>query len=204
MIDIGEHVKNHNTGNLGIFSVEMFGEMKRAAVKKVLAQSCIGLFALGIICFFLMALVHLWWEVRIPVGYAMLKMSSDKDVARHVSFVLSEQEGAGREISDKIKLINILSLDAEEGSKLSYDRTVLVKYAGRDMLLAKGDVLYEEPMMNIAAILIMGGMDYDLVKATFHHYRADETSVEHLCGWYLTLKSRGDYYNPEAITYCPD
>lgn len=178
--------------------------MKHAAIKTTIARMCIGLFTMGVICFFLTALFYLYWQVRVPVGYAMLKMSSDRDVARHVSFVLSEQEGAGREISDKINLIDILRLDAEEGSKLRYDGTVLIKYAGRDMLIARDDINYEEPMMNPAAILIIGGMDYDLVKATFDHYRADEKSMEHLCGWYHTLKSRGDYYNPEAMTYCPD
>lgn len=178
--------------------------MKLRLAKSVAIWSVITSVTLFVVFLVLWFVLNLYSAVETPLGYVRLWLSPGHDVTRHVNFVLSAKEGPGRQVSDKILLLEILELDARWGSRLRYDRTVLIKYAGYDMVRARDHMNYLEPMKMTAAAIVMSGPDADLVKAAFDHYANDEASRHSLCSGYAALKASGDFYNPAAVTYCRD
>jgi hypothetical protein len=178
--------------------------MKHRVAKTAVLWSVLTSVVLVVALLLLWFVSNLYSGVEGPLGYARLWLSPGQDVTRHVNFVLSEDEGRGRQISDKMRLLEILELDARWGSRLRYDRTVLIKYAGDDMAHMMDHLNYEEPMQRIAATAIMAGRDADLVRSAFDHYRSDTQSTHGLCHGYAILKDEGAFYNPVAAAYCRD
>ena len=178
--------------------------MKHRLAKTVVLWSAIGAVSVFVVLFVLCFLLSAYSALEAPLGYARLWLAPGHDVARHVNFVLSAEEGRGRQVADKVSLLEVLELDARWGNRLRYDRTVLIKYAGSDMARTMDPMAYEEPMQAMAGSIIVRGPDGELVKAAFDHYRADADSTYGLCERYAVLKALGEFHNPAAVPYCRD